>query len=424
MTLPRTTLLRRINRWGSPLLALLALSLAGCGEKAQTTAGDGGGGAKGGKGGRGGAGGPAPVIVGNVRRKVVPLVIDAIGSVEPMRSAAIRSQITGVLFKIDIKEGQDVQQGDLLFELDPRPLQNALEAAQSDRKKILVQLENARTQVERYRKLVADNMVSREQFQKMEDDMRALEAQALSSESTVANAKLQLEYCSIRAPIAGRTGNLAVHEGDLIRANDVGAMVSINQISPIYVTFAVPQQHLAAIARYRAAGDLTVAATPPGNDETAEKGDLTFIDNTVDSTTGTLKLKGTFANSGHRLWPGQFTTVTMTLATPEVLTVPVSAVQTSQTGQHVFVVNAEHVAEQREIVVERTFENDAVVTKGLKDGEMVVTDGQLRVLPGKPVEIKTADVFVGGAKSDGEGKPGKKKDRAKDRDGKGKQEGS
>jgi multidrug efflux system membrane fusion protein len=414
----RPRLLRRFNCWNLLLSIVLALGLAGCGEKPQTAAAGGGekGGGGGGKGGRG-AGGPAPVIVEKVQRKAVPLVIDAIGIVEPMRSAAIRSQITGTLFKIDIKEGQDVKQGDLLFELDARPLRNSLEAAESDRKKILVQLENARAQVDRYKKLVADAMVSQEQFQKIQDDARALEAQALSSESTVANAKLQLDYCSIRAPITGRTGNLAVHEGDLVRANDVGVMVSINQISPIYVTFGVPQQHLAAITRYRAAGNLAVIVVPPGNDPIAEKGELTFIDNMVDSATGTLKLKGTFDNSDNRLWPGQFATVTMTLATPEAITVPSSAVQTSQTGQHVFVVGPDLKAEQRDIVVERTFENDAVVIKGLKEGETVVTDGQLRVIPGKPVEIKTPDVFAGGSTKagKGEGKGGRKsKDGAKD----------
>jgi multidrug efflux system membrane fusion protein len=399
------------------LIALAtALILAGCGEKPQTATGGvggGGGAGGGGKGGRGGAG-PAPVIVAKAQRKVVPLSIDAIGAVEAIRSAAIRSQITGTLFKIDIKEGQDVKEGDLVFELDARPLRNTLEAAQADRKKILVQLENARNQVERYKKLVADNMVSQEQFAKIQDDMRALEAQALSSESTVANAKLQLDYCSIKAPISGRSGNLNVHEGDLVRANDVGAMVTINQISPIYVTFGVPQQHLSALNRFRAEGTLAVKVTPPGDDK-PEVGELTFVDNAIDSTTGTIRLKGTLPNSSHRLWPGQFANVTITLAQPEVLTIAASAIQTSQTGQHVFVVTADKTAELRPVVVERTVGEDAVIAKGLNEGETVVIDGQLRVLPGRPVEIKQADgaPTAGGGgrgKGDGKGKGGKKKE--------------
>lgn len=381
-----------------------ALALGGCGEKTQSTAGGGGGGGAG-KGGRGG-GGPAPVIVAQAKRKVVPLSIDAIGAVEAIRSAAIRSQITGTLFKIDIQEGQDVKQGDLVFEIDPRPFRNAYDAAKADREKILVQLGNARNQVERYKKLVADNMVSQEQFAKIQDDMRALEAQALASESTVANAKLQLDYCSIKAPLSGRSGNLNVHEGDLIRANDTGAMMTINQLSPIYVTFGVPQQHLSALNRYQAQAKLAVKVTPPGDDK-PEIGELTFIDNAVDSATGTIRLKAAFPNAQHRLWPGQFANVTVTLAEPEVLTVAASALQTSQTGQHVFVVTADKNAELRPVVVERTVGEDAVITKGLTEGETIVIDGQLRVVPGRPVDIKQPGATGGGGgrgKGDGRGK--------------------
>jgi len=340
---------------------------------------------------------PAPVIVGQAKLKVVPVVIDAIGAVEPMGTAAIRAQVTGTLRRIAIKEGQDVKQGDLLFEIDSRPFENTLKSVEADREKIRVQIENARAQVARYKNLSAEAMVSKEQFQKIQDDERALTAQSLASDAAVANAKLQLEYCSIRAPLSGRTGNLSVHEGDLIRANDAGAMVTINQLNPIYVTFGVPQQHLAALNRYRAAGTVVVTVVPPGTDETPEKGELTFVDNVVDSTTGTLKLKATFPNDRQRLWPGQFATVTVTLASPEVLTVPSSAVQTSQTGQHVFVVKADHTAELRPIVVERNFEADAVIAKGLTAGETIVTDGQLRVIAGRPVDIKTPDVFNGSA---------------------------
>jgi multidrug efflux system membrane fusion protein len=412
--------LRRSNSWLVPVLALALLAgTSGCGDKsAQTTAGaPGGGGGGGGRGGRGGGGGPAPVLVGQVHKKVVPILIDAIGAVEPIRSSAIRSQITGSLMKIDIKEGQDVNQGDLLFEIDPRPLQNTLASAQADREKIKVQLENARAQVVRYQKLSAESMVSKEQYQQIQDNERALIAQSLASDAAVANAKLQLEYCSIRAPISGRTGNMSVHEGDLVRANDAGAMVTINQLSPIYVTFGVPQQYLATLTRYRADAMLTVNVTPPGLDESPEKGELTFMDNTVDASTGTLKLKATFENAQHRLWPAQFATVSVTLAAPEVLVVASSAVQTSQTGQHVFVIKPpDNVAELRPVTIERTHEADSVVTKGLAEGEMVVVDGQLRVIPGKPVEIKQpVDSTTAGAtpepgRGKGKGKGGKKQE--------------
>jgi multidrug efflux system membrane fusion protein len=369
------------------LTAWLAVGGAGCGERDSAEAAGGGG--KSGKGGRGGGGGAAPVVVARVERKEVPLTIDAIGAVEPIRMSTVRSQVTGILLKRVIAEGQDVKEGDLLFEIDARPFRNALLAAEADLEKAKVQRQNARAQVERYKTLSADQMVSKEQFQKISDDARALDSTVLAAEAAVANARLQLDNCSIRAPLTGRTGNMGVHEGDLVRASDSGTpLVTINQLNPINVTFGVPQQYLGAVMRYRSSGALKVTAVPPGTDEKPEDGELTFVDNTVDSATGTLKLKGTFANPKHRLWPGQFVTVTVTLAAPEVVTIPNSAIQTSQSGQHVYVVLADHTAELRPVVVERLHENDAVIAKGLSVGETVVVDGQLRVIPGKPVEIK------------------------------------
>lgn len=362
---------------------MLMLLATGCSPKA------GGPGA----GGRGG-GGAAPVIVDHATLKIVPLVIDAIGTVEPMRSAAVRAQITGTLFKIEIHEGQDVAEGDLLFEIDPRPFENALKSALADQKRVHVQLEAAHSEVARYKSLNVGSMVSQEQFQQVQDNASTLEAQAAASEAAVATARLQLSYCSIQAPITGRTGNLNVHEGDMIRANDVAPLVTVNQISPIYVTFGVAQQYLGSIAKYRGEGTLHVETAPGGGDEQVEHGKLTFLDNTVDPTTGTIKLKATFPNEDRRLWPGLFTGVTVTLATPEVLTVPASAIQTDQAGQHVFVVKSDNTAEFRTVVVERTFEDVAVISKGLAPAETVVTDGQLRVIPGRPVQIKPPETLT------------------------------
>ncbi len=397
-----------------PIVALpsalsLILLLGGCGGTQQAKAD--GNSAKG-KGGRGG-GGAAPVLVGEAVTKKVPLVIDAIGAVEPLRSTSVRSQVTGTLMRIAIKEGQDVREGDLLFEIDPRPFQNALQSAQADMQKGKVQLENARSQMTRYQALNAEQMISKEQFQKMQDDVRTQEAEVAAAESRVAGTRLQLEFCSIHAPLSGRTGHIDVHEGDLVRTNEPAPLVTINQVSPINVTFGVPQQHLSALHRFQAERTLPVEAIPAGDNEKTEKGELTFIDNAVDSSTGTIKLKGTFANKEHRLWPGQFVNVAVTLAEPQALTVPSSALQTSQTGQHVFVVSADHVAELRPVVVERSFENDAVIAKGLKAGEMVVVDGQLRVVPGRPVQVKQA--ASPGAKTAGDAaqvrkKEGKKKE--------------
>ncbi len=398
--------LARLVRPTSPLrlCALLAVALAwallsGCGEKAAAPAG----------GGKRGGGGAAPVYVGPVQKKTVPLVIDAIGAVEPIRTTVVRSQVTGTLVKIAIQEGQTVKEGDLLFSIDPRPFENVLRSAEADLQKARVQLETARGQVARYRSLTADQMVSKEQFEKISDTARSLEAEVQSDESRLSTAKLQLEYCSIRAPLSGRTGNIPVHEGDLVRVNEAGGvLVTIHQVSPIYVTFGVPQQYFGSLVRYRATGTLKVKVVPPGTDETPEEGELTFMDNTVDSSTGTLKLKGMFPNPHQRLWPGQFATVTVTLAAPEVLTVASSAIQTSQAGQHVYVVTADKTAELRPVVVERIYEADAVITKGLAEGETVVIDGQLRVLPGKPVDVKTP-----GAPTGDKGGKGKKKDKEK-----------
>ena len=217
---------------------------------------------------------------------------------------------------------------------------------------------------------------------------RSLAAELRAATSAVANARLQLEYCSIRAPLPGRTGGLGAHEGDLVRAGDAAvALVTINQLSPIYVTFAVPQQQLAILNRHRAAGPVTVLATLPGSDEPPERGELVFLDNAVDAATGTLKLKAAFPNATERLWPGQFATVRVALAAPEALVVPAAALQNDQKGQHVFVVTAARIAEYRPVTVARASEDDAVIATGLVEGESVVIDGQLRVLPGRAVEI-------------------------------------
>ncbi len=356
--------------------------LSGCGEAPSAP-----GTKAGGKSGKGGAS-AAPVLVSQAQQRVVPLTIEAIGAIEPLRSSTVRSQVAGTLQKIAIREGQDVKEGELLFEIDPRPFRSAVLTAEADLERLKVQIDTARAQVERYRSLNAAQMVSKEVFQKLVDDVRALEAELKAGEARVTSARVQLEYCSIRAPISGRTGNIAVDEGDLVRSNDTGALVTIHQLNPIYVTFGVPQQHLAAINRYKLDHPLPVSVVPPGENQ-PERGTLTFVDNTVDSATGTIRLKGTFTNDRGRLWPGQFAAVTLTLAEPEVLTVATSAIQTSQTGQHVFVVSADRIAELRPVTIERSHEALAVVASGLKAGETVVIDGQLRVIPGRAVEIKT-----------------------------------
>lgn len=340
---------------------------------------------------RGGDGDSAPVIVTKAERKRVPLLLNGIGAVEPMRTVSVRAQVTAELIKIHFKEGDEVRAGDLLFELDSRPFQNSLRSAQADLEKARVQASNAEAQVARYAELTAGSMISKDQLESIRDNARALRAAVFASEAAVANAQLQLDYCSIRAPIAGRTGSLGAHEGDLVRTNDTGLpLVLINQLSPIYVSFTVPQQNLPLITHYRAAGTIHVTATPTGQGAEPAEGELTFVDNAIDQTTGTLRLKASFPNDQHRLWPGQFAQVRMVLANPEVITVPAVAVQRAQSGAFVFVIKADQTAEQRSVEVERTTDGQAVIARGLQPGESVVIDGQLRVLPGQKVTIKPA----------------------------------
>jgi len=360
------------------LILSLSLLLGACRDKATPT----------GRGG--GRGGPAPVLVAQVHRKGAPLVLDAIGVAEAIHTAALRSQVTGTIVNVGFQEGHDVEQGHLLFELDPRPFQNALNSAEANLEQVRAQLANARLQVARYTSLNMGAIVTKEQAQQIEVAERVLATQEVVAQNAVATARLQLDYCSIRAPFAGRTGGLGAHEGDLVRAGEAGGpLVTVNQLSPIYVTFSVPQQHLAALARYRAAGTIGVAATPPGPEQATENGELSFIDNAVDTATGTLKLKGTFPNSSHRLWPGQYVAVHITLATPEVLVVPSAAVQNGQNGPYVLVVRKDLTAEMRPVTIERTVDTDSVVATGLTEGETVVVDGQFRVVAGGPVEIKS-----------------------------------
>ncbi|HWA08385.1 MAG TPA: efflux RND transporter periplasmic adaptor subunit [Opitutaceae bacterium] len=373
------------RRWMCGPIVILGAALgvagfSGCAEKAAAPAAG---------GRRGGGGGPAPVVAGKVERKVMPVALNAIGAVEPIRTASVRSQVTGVLLKLHFQEGQEVKEGDLLFEIDSRTFNTALRQAQADLQKVKVQHETAVAEVARYKGLSEQGMVSKEQYQTIQDNERALQAALGSAEAAVENDRLQVEYCSIRAPISGLTGSVGAHEGDLIRASDTTvSLVTINQLSPIYVTFSVPQQNLGAINHFRAAGTIAVASKPPGLNEVSEKGELTFIDNNIDATTGTLKLKATFPNDDRRLWPGQFASVTVTLDSPTALVVPTSAVQNGQNGQFVFVIKSDQTAEERPVTVERTTEEEAVIASGVREGEIVVAEGQLRVLPGKPVMIK------------------------------------
>jgi multidrug efflux system membrane fusion protein len=331
-----------------------------------------------------------PVTVGAVVRKPVPVQVRAIGNVEAYSTVGIKSQVGGALMRVHFKEGQDVNKGDLLFTIDPRPYEAALKQAEANLAKDNAQLENARVGVRRYAELVKKGYVAQEQYDQIRTTSDVLEAAVNADRAVVENAQLQLKYCYIYSPLTGRTGSLITNEGNLIKANDV-QMVVINQVQPLYVNFSVPEQDLSEIKKYVSGGKLKAWAFLSNDDKDPEEGVLTFIDNSVDIATGTIKLKASFANKDKRLWPGQFVNVIMTLRTlPDAIVVPAPAVQTGQQGQFVFVVK-EGLAELRPVTVGITYKDIMVVESGLVPGEQVVTDGQMRLMPGAKVEIKKMD---------------------------------
>ena len=421
--------------WSRPLLLVLVGGLAACsGERAESKQPP-----------------PRPVVsvaVAPVEQKAMPLQIQAIGTVEAYSVVSVRAQVGGELQRVHVKEGQQVKKGDLLFTIDPRPFEAALAQAQAilakdtglvqqakaalqrDHARVLqtraalardqAQARTADAEAKRYAELYKRELISLEQSEQFhttaealaatvradeadvksaEETVRADEAAITAAEQTVRgdeaavdNAKIQLGYTKIASPIDGRTGSLMLHEGNIVRAGGTtdSTLVVINQILPVYLSFTVPQQQLPAIRRYMAEGSLEVRATPSG-DAQPQRGTVTFVDNVVDAATGTIRLKGTFANAERRLWPGQFANVELVLSTePDAIVVPAQAVQTGQgNSTFVFVVKDDSTVETRRITVKRTQGSETVVGDGLKAGEKVVTDGMPRLAAGTKVEVRT-----------------------------------
>jgi membrane fusion protein, multidrug efflux system len=333
-----------------------------------------------------------PVVVAAVVQKDVPLQVRAIGSVEAFSNVSVKTQITGELTGVYFKEGDDVKKGQLLFTLDKRPFEAAVNQAQANLARDKAQAANATAQARRYTELFHTGVVSKEETDQIESSAEAMEAAVAADEAAVENARVQLLYCSIYSPIDGRTGTLMIHQGNMIKANDTPFLISINQVEPIYVTFTVPEQSLAQIKKYAAGAALVVRAVIPNDNRGPVSGKLSFIDNTVDQTTGTIKLKGQFTNQDRRLWPGQFVDVALNLADQhDAIVVPSQALQNGQNGQFVFVVKPDMTAEKRDVVVDRNGDGQAIISKGLQPGEQVVIDGQLRIIPGGKVAVKTND---------------------------------
>jgi multidrug efflux system membrane fusion protein len=329
-----------------------------------------------------------PVTAVDAIEENVPETLTAIGSAEPYNMVSIRARIGGALTKVAFAEGQDVRQGDLLFAIDPRSYQAALDAALSALARDKAQAANAEAEARRNSELIKEEYVTRQQYEQALTNAEALKHTVKSDEAAVENARLNLQYCNVLAPISGRTGNLLVHEGDQIKSDDI-AMVVINQITPIKVSFSVPEQSLPAIRKYAAAGSLKVEVSFPNDSAKPIQGNLSFIQNTVDASTRTIFLKAAFPNTDKRLWPGQFVNVILTLTTrPHVVVIPSQAIQTGLQGPFVYMVKPDLTAESRSIVPGAETKGQTIIEKGLRTGEKVVTDGQLRLIPGLKVRIQ------------------------------------
>src|SRR5262245_31563901 len=312
------------------VLSITAALAAGCsGEAVQQTPAPGGG-----RGG--GQNVPVPVTTAVVEKKSVPLDVQAIGTVIAASTVTVRAQITGELTSVNFKEGDEVEQGQVLFTLDKRPLEATLQQAQANLQRDEAQAQNARASAVRYEDLLKRGIATKEQVDQFKTQAAALDATVVADRAAVESARVQLDYATIEAPISGRTGLLQVHKGNLVRANDTQAIVTLNRIQPVYVSFAIPESMLPQFKHYMAAGTVRVEAKAPTENGPSSIGKIDFIDNAVDATTGTIKVKGTFPNDDRRLWPGQFVNVTVTLATDANATViPTVAVQSGQQGTYV-----------------------------------------------------------------------------------------
>jgi membrane fusion protein, multidrug efflux system len=344
--------------------------------------------------------GPAPAVpiaATPAVRKDMPLEVSVIGSVEAYSTVTVRAQITGELTTVKFQQGDDVQEGQELFTLDRRPLEAALLQATATLERDSANAANAKAILERQEQLAQRGIVAREARDTARTQVAALEATLDSDRAALENAKVQLQYATIKAPISGRTGALMVTAGNLVRANDQTPLVTINQVTPIYVSFAFPEAMLADLRRYMARGDLHVEAKL-ANDAAGARatGRITFVDNVVDQTTGTIKIKGTFANENRVLWPGQFANVVVRMTTEAgAIVVPSIAVQTGPDGPYVYVVKADKTIELRPVVVTRLAGAETVIKEGLAAGDSVVTDGHLRLVPGSRVSVRDDSAKAG-----------------------------
>jgi multidrug efflux system membrane fusion protein len=375
---------------------------------------------------------PVPVKIDSAKVQSIPVQLTTIGTVEPCQTITVKAQISGEITKVWFKEGDMVKQDDILFTIDTRPYEVALEQAEANLAKTKAQLEqaratlardkaqaeNAKLELERDTPLLPQGTISKEEFDATRTSSDAAQATVQADEAAVkssteaihvaeaaiADAKLRLDYCTIRSPIDGRTGSLLIHQGNIVKANDTGAMVVINQIAPIYVSFALAEQDLAEVKARMAEAPLAVLATIPPDKANPVSGTLTFIDNEVSGNSGTILMKGTFTNEDGRLWPGQFVEVALQVSVVSQATVvPERAVQTGQQGQYVYVVTKDMKAEMRKVSTGNTEGGLTVVTEGVQPGETVVTDGHVRLTEGAAVKVTSDEAPKADGKPAAEG---------------------
>lgn len=332
-----------------------------------------------------------PVTAGIVELRAVPLSLGAVGVVEPVEAVSIKAQVGGVLRHVGFTEGEEVRAGQVLFQIDPRPFEASLRAARAQLERDRAQSANAQVQAERYERLAEMKFVAKQQEDEVRTQAQALKATVQADEAEVEQARLALDYATITSPIAGRAGGLMVKRGNLVKANDA-SLVTINQMHPIRVSFGIPGTQLPLVQKYAAGRTLEVWVRPTRDGSGPRvKGNLVFVDNAVDTGTATVALKGEFPNEDQALWPGQFVDTELVLAVEEgAVTVPAPAVVTGQEGTFVFVIGPDRKVEKRNVRVNRNLDGVVVVDSGVRPGETVVTDGQMRLVPGSLVEIKTS----------------------------------
>lgn len=368
-----------MRRFGLVCIGVAALALLGYGVHALTTAG---------AAHRGSGHKLVPVLAAVVKAQPMPDYVQGLGTVQAFNTVSVKAQVSGQITKVFFNQGQEVKPGEKLFQIDPRPYQAALDQAVAAKDKDRATLEGATADLARYAPLVRQKYTSAKTYQDQKATVAELKATVQADQAAIETARLNLGYTTIRSPIAGRTGQILVNLGNYVQAATDPTLVTIAQIRPIYVNFAVPQARLDAIRNNQTSHTLPVAAIASDGHTVLSHGTLGFINNLIDTSTDTVSLLGTFANTDEKLWPGEYVTARLTLAVqPKALTVPATTVVEGPDGDYAYVIKPDHTVERHAVIVARRQDGMSIISKGLAAGELVVTDGQFRLVNGARVKI-------------------------------------